>query len=100
MKKVKIYNEEDQLIETYEVSPDLLQMVKDYLGLVYRVSIGATQVRWVSQRSKMKTYKIEIQTEDDIFDAIKGLLADNFREFTLEEGENKFSSEDIKWRKK
>ncbi len=44
----------------------------------------------------MKTYKIEIQTEDDIFDAIKGLLADNFREFKLEEGDNKFSSEDIK----
>ena len=41
MKKVKIYNEEDQLIESYEVSPDLLQMVKDYLSLVYRVSIGA-----------------------------------------------------------
>ena len=41
MKKVKIYNEEDQLTSEYSVSPDLLQMVKDYLGLVDRVSIGA-----------------------------------------------------------
>ncbi len=43
----------------------------------------------------MKTYKIEIQTEDDLFDAIKGLLADNFREFKLKEGDREFSSEDI-----
>ncbi len=39
----------------------------------------------------MKTYRIEIQTEDDIFDAIKGLLLDNFREFKLEEGDREFS---------
>jgi len=44
----------------------------------------------------MKTYKIEIKTEADIFDTIKGLLLDNFREFKLEEGDNKFSSEDKK----
>ncbi len=42
----------------------------------------------------MKTYKIEIKTEADIFDAVRGLLLDNFREFKLEEGDNKFSSED------
>ena len=44
----------------------------------------------------MKTYKIEIKIEADIFDTIKGLLLDNFREFKLEEGDNKFSSEDKK----
>ena len=38
----------------------------------------------------MKTYKIEIKSEEDLFAAIKGLLLDNFREFKLEEGDNKF----------
>jgi len=42
----------------------------------------------------MKTYKIEIKSEGDLFDAIKGLLLDNFREFKLEEGDNKFSRKD------
>ena len=44
----------------------------------------------------MKTYKIEIKTEAEMFNIIKGLLLDNFKEFKLEEGDNKFSSEDIK----
>ena len=42
----------------------------------------------------MKTYKIEIKIEADIFDTIKGLLLDNLREFKLEEGDNKFSKKD------
>ncbi len=42
----------------------------------------------------MKTYKIEIKTEADIFDAIKGLLLDNFKEFKIEEGDNKFENKD------
>ena len=42
----------------------------------------------------MKTYKIEIKTEANLFDAIKGFLLDNFREFKLEEEERKFSSDD------
>ncbi len=41
----------------------------------------------------MKLYKIQIKTEEDIFHIIKGLLLDNFKEFKLEEGDNKFSSE-------
>ena len=43
MKKIKIYNEEGKETDSFDVSPDLIQMVKDYLNLVYRVSIGATK---------------------------------------------------------
>ena len=39
MKKVKIYNEEGEETYSFDVSPDLLQMVRDYLNLVYRASI-------------------------------------------------------------
>ena len=42
----------------------------------------------------MKTYRIEIKTEADIFDAIKGLLLDNFKEFKIEEGDNRFENKD------
>jgi len=41
MKIVKIYNEEGKETDKFEVSPDLLQIVKDFLNLVYRISIGA-----------------------------------------------------------
>lgn len=44
----------------------------------------------------MKTYKIEIKSEDDLFDSIKELFIENFKEFKLEEGDKEFSSEDIK----
>ncbi len=39
----------------------------------------------------MKTYKIEIKTEADIFNIIKGVLLDNFKEFKLEEGDKEFN---------
>ena len=38
MKTIKIYNEEKQETDTYEISPDSLQLVKDFLSYVDRYS--------------------------------------------------------------
>lgn len=40
MKKVCIYNEEGALVITYEIRPDLVLLVKDFLSLIDRVSRG------------------------------------------------------------